>query len=147
PSDVEIEAAIRTVGPLSTVRLGDDIEVLGEDPVSSYVDDATRVVDPDGPRDLVVAYTPMHGVGHEVFTAALTGAGFAAPLVVAEQAEPDPAFPTVTFPNPEEPGAMDRVLALAATSGADLAIANDPDADRCAVAIPDPAAPAGSGGW
>jgi phosphomannomutase len=143
PSDVEIETAIRSVGPLSTVPLGDGYEVLGEEVVTSYVDAATAVADPDTPRDLVVAYTPMHGVGRELLVRVLTEAGFAAPVVVAEQAEPDPAFPTVTFPNPEEPGAMDRVLALAAASGADLAIANDPDADRCAVAIPEPGGPTG----
>jgi phosphomannomutase len=143
PSDVEIEAAIRSVGPLSTVPLGDGYEVLGEEVVTSYVDAAVRVADADTPRHLVVAYTPMHGVGRELLVRVLTEAGFAAPVVVAEQAEPDPAFPTVAFPNPEEPGAMDRVLALAAASGADLAIANDPDADRCAVAIPEPGYPNG----
>jgi len=143
PADAEIEAAIRAVGPLSTVPLGDGpTRVLDAAAVKSYVDGAVRVVDPDGYRDLVVAYTPLHGVGRTVFTAALTEAGFAAPIVVPEQADPDPAFPTVTFPNPEEPGAMDLVLAAAQAAQADLAIANDPDADRCAVAIP-----AGDGRW
>ncbi len=137
PADAEIEAAIRAVGPLSTVPLGDGpTRVLGAEAVKSYVDGAVRVVDPDGYRDLVVAYTPLHGVGRAVFTAALAEAGFAAPIVVPEQADPDPAFPTVAFPNPEEPGAMDLVLAAARSARADLAIANDPDADRCAVAIP-----------
>src|SRR5690606_3411613 len=103
--------------------------------------------DPAGARDLTVAYTPMHGVGAAVLVAAFTEAGFPMPGIVADQAEPDPDFPTVSFPNPEEPGAMDRLLALAAQTGADLAIANDPDADRCAVAVADPAAPAGTGGW
>src|SRR5690242_17809691 len=139
PADAEIEAAIRAVGPLSTVPLGDGpTRVLDEAAVKSYVDGAVKVVDPDGYRDLVVAYTPLHGVGRRVFTAALTEAGFAAPIVVPEQADPDPNFPTVTFPNPEEPGAMDLVLAAARAARADLAIANDPDADRCAVAIPTP---------
>jgi phosphomannomutase len=108
------------------------------------VDGAAAVVGRANPRDLVVAYTPMHGVGCRLFADALQAAGFPPPLVVAAQAEPDPEFPTVAFPNPEEPGAMDRVIALARDSGAAIAIANDPDADRCAVAVPDPAAP---GGW
>jgi len=137
PADGEIESAIRAVGPLSDVPLGPGpTEVLDAGAVKSYVDKAIGVVERDSARDLVVAYTPLHGVGRDVFRAALTAAGFAEPLVVAEQAEPDPAFPTVTFPNPEEPGAMDRLIALATAADADLAIANDPDADRCAVAIP-----------
>jgi phosphomannomutase len=80
----------------------------------------------------------MHGVGTELARRVFTAAGFAEPLSVAEQAEPDADFPTVAFPNPEEPGAMDLALALAARSNADLVIANDPDADRCAVAVPVP---------
>ncbi len=149
PVDAEIEAAIRTVGPLSQVPLGDPGEILGEDLVLSYVDTAAAVVDPDDPHELAVAYTPLHGVGGVVLAAAFARAGFAAPALVADQAQPDPAFPTVTFPNPEEPGAMDRLLALAAGSGADIAIANDPDADRCAVAIPDPRRgdPGSPAGW
>ncbi|HEX7744790.1 MAG TPA: phospho-sugar mutase [Micromonosporaceae bacterium] len=139
PADGEIEAAIRAVGPLAAVPLGPPGEELGEDIVLSYVETAGAVVRPDGPRDLAVAYTPLHGVGAKVLTSVFAHAGFAYPAVVAEQAEPDPEFPTVTFPNPEEPGAIDRVIALAQETAADLAIANDPDADRCAVAVPDPA--------
>ncbi|MEV0429566.1 phospho-sugar mutase [Micromonospora sp. NPDC050495] len=137
PADAGIEAAIRAVGPLARVPLGPAGEVLGDDLVAAYVERAAAVVDPTGPRDLKVAYTPLHGVGASVLTAAFARAGFAVPGVVPEQAEPDPAFPTVAFPNPEEPGAVDRLVALADTIGADLAIANDPDADRCAVAVPD----------
>jgi phosphomannomutase len=138
PADAEIEAAIRAVGPLAMVPLGTGpTEVLdGEVAVRSYVDSAVRVLERGGARDLVVAYTPLHGVGRTVLTTAFLAAGFPAPIAVAEQERPDPDFPTVAFPNPEEPGAMDLLLALAAESGADLAIANDPDADRCAVAIP-----------
>ncbi|MEU4336625.1 phospho-sugar mutase [Micromonospora lupini] len=135
PADAGIEAAIRAVGPLTQVPLGRPGEVLGDDLVASYVERATAVIAPDGPRDLSVAYTPLHGVGAAVLTAAFARAGFPVPGVVPEQAEPDPAFPTVSFPNPEEPGAVDRLIALADATGADLAIANDPDADRCAVVV------------
>ncbi len=135
PADAGIEAAIRAVGPATQVALGEPGTVLDETIIQGYVDSAAAVV-ASGARDLRVAYTPLHGVGGDVLAAAFTAAGFAAPAVVAEQAEPDPEFPTVAFPNPEEPGAMDLLLALAARVGADLAIANDPDADRCAIAIP-----------
>jgi phosphomannomutase len=135
PADTGIEAAIRSVDGLAGVALGDPGTVLDDAIVDGYVDRAAAVVSA-GPRDLRVAYTPLHGVGGEVLTAAFRRAGFAAPDVVAEQAAPDPDFPTVAFPNPEEPGAMDLLLALATAGGADLAVANDPDADRCAIALP-----------
>ncbi|WP_174534110.1 phospho-sugar mutase [Micromonospora chalcea] len=137
PADSGIEAAIRAVGPLAEVPLGPAGQVLGDDLVAAYVERAAAVVDATGPRDLKVAYTPLHGVGGAVLTAAFARAGFGVPGVVPEQAEPDPAFPTVSFPNPEEPGAVDLLVALADRTGADLAVANDPDADRCAVAVRD----------
>ncbi|SCL27374.1 phosphomannomutase [Micromonospora nigra] len=140
PADAGIEAAIRAVGPLAEVPLGPPGQVLGDDLVASYVERAVAVIAPDGPRDLAVAYTPLHGVGAAVLTAVFARAGFPVPGVVPDQAEPDPAFPTVSFPNPEEPGAVDRLVTLAESTGADIAIANDPDADRCAVAVRD-------GGW
>ncbi|WP_018786093.1 phospho-sugar mutase [Micromonospora sp. CNB394] len=137
PADAGIEAAIRAVGPLAAVPLGPAGQVLGDDLVAAYVERAAAVVAPAGPRDLKVAYTPLHGVGAAVLTAAFARAGFGVPGMVPEQAEPDPAFPTVSFPNPEEPGAVDLLVALADRTGADLAVANDPDADRCAVAVRD----------
>jgi phosphomannomutase len=142
PADAGIEAAIRAVASAVTVPLGDAGTVLGPEIVSGYVRSAAAVLTEGGPRDLTVAYTPLHGVGGETLVAAFAAAGFPAPAVVADQAEPDPEFPTVAFPNPEEPGAMDHLVGLAGTTGADLAIANDPDADRCAVAVPGP-----DGGW
>ncbi|MFL5335573.1 MAG: phospho-sugar mutase, partial [Geminicoccaceae bacterium] len=135
PADGEIEAAIRDVGSLLAVPLGDDGRVLGEEIVTSYVDGAAEVVDPAAPRELSVVYTAMHGVGAVLYAEAMAAAGFSPPLAEPSQSEPDPDFPTVAFPNPEEPGALDRALALAASRGADLVIANDPDADRCAVLV------------
>jgi phosphomannomutase len=136
PADAEIEAAIRSVGPLSSVSLGPPGTVLPVDLVRSYVDSVARVVERDSFRELAVAYTPLHGVAAPVLRAALVAAGFPAPSIVDSQAAPDPDFPTVSFPNPEEPGALDRAVALAGSVGADLVIANDPDGDRCAVAVP-----------
>jgi phosphomannomutase len=136
PADAGIEAAIRSVTSADAVPLGVPGTVLGDEILQGYVRSAAAVLSEDGPRDLAIAYTPLHGVGASTATAAFAAAGFPPPAVVAEQAEPDPEFPTVAFPNPEEPGAMDLLLALAAETGADLAVANDPDADRCAVAIP-----------
>jgi phosphomannomutase len=134
PADADIEAAIAAVDRLADVPRSADWSWLGEDIVTAYLDAVGGVVGPDGPRELRIAYTPLHGVGGAVLSAALQRAGFAAPLVVPEQAEPDPDFPTVAFPNPEEPGTLDLALDLARTAGADLVIANDPDADRCAAA-------------
>jgi phosphomannomutase len=134
PADSGIEAAIGAVGPLAGVPLSDTWETLGEEVLEAYLDAVSRV--PRTPhRELRIAATALHGVGGEVLSAALRRAGFTEPDVVAEQAAPDPDFPTVAFPNPEEPGAVDLLLALADRVGADLAIANDPDADRCAVAV------------
>lgn len=139
PADAEIESAIRAVGPLADVPLGPRGQLLDDTLVEAYVQQAVAVIAPGGPRDLKVAYTPLHGVGAAVLTAAFTRAGFPTPPLVPDQAEPDPRFPTVAFPNPEEPGAVDRLTALADETGADIAIANDPDADRCAVVIREPA--------
>ncbi|NLU79301.1 phospho-sugar mutase [Micromonospora sp. HNM0581] len=147
PADAGIEAAIRAVGSLTRVPLGPAGQVLGDDLVAAYVARAAGVVAPGGSRELTVAYTPLHGVGAAVFTATFAAAGFPTPGVVPDQAEPDPDFPTVSFPNPEEPGAVDRLVALAARTDADLAIANDPDADRCAVAVREPSGGPDGPGW
>ncbi len=141
PADIGIEAAIASVGPLSAVPLGPPGEPVPHGLVESYVDGAAAVVDRDSPRELTVAYTPLHGVGAPVLRAAMRAAGFPDPSIVDSQEAPDPDFPTVAFPNPEEPGALDEVVALASGIHADLVIANDPDADRCAVAVSAP------GGW
>jgi phosphomannomutase len=142
PWDREIAAhmaAIERVSDLPLADLDDDlVSVLGDDVVSAYVDGVASLRTADAPVDLRVAYTPMHGVGLAVLQAAFDRAALPAPTVVEEQAQPDPDFPTVAFPNPEEPGAMDLLLAVAEEAGADLAIANDPDADRLALAVPGP---------
>jgi len=111
--------------------------------LDAYVAGAVALL-PPGARSVSTVYTAMHGVGAETLRRSFAAAGFAAPHEVVQQVEPDPDFPTVAFPNPEEPGALDLSLALAKAVGADLVLANDPDADRLAVAVPDPAA---AGGW
>ncbi|MFB7379920.1 phospho-sugar mutase [Kitasatospora purpeofusca] len=144
PADAGIAAEIDAIGSLTEVPLAaDGWETVDESVVEAYLDRAASIVDPHSPRDLDIVYTPMHGVGRDTFLAAVDRAGFPAPTVVAEQAEPDPDFPTVAFPNPEEPGAMDLAFRTAAAAGPDIVIANDPDADRCAVAVP----AEGGDGW
>ena len=137
PADAEISARIDAVGPLAGVRRAEGWTRLGAEVVESYLSDVGGLVDAGGPRDLTTVYTPLHGVGGETVAVVMERAGFPAPHVAAAQAEPDPDFPTVAFPNPEEPGAMDLAMALAAEVDADVVVANDPDADRCAVAVPD----------
>jgi phosphomannomutase len=143
PADADIAARIDAVGPLEGVErapTGDRrVARVGSDLVEAYVAGAVRTVPRrSGPdrRALRVVYTPMHGVARDVLLAAFGRAEFPAPVVVPEQSDPDPDFPTVAFPNPEEPGALDLALGLAAERGADVVIANDPDGDRLAVAIP-----------
>ena len=137
PADVEIAERIAAVGALADVPRGAPGEVLGEDMVDRYLDTVAGLAG-DGPRDLTIVYTPLHGVGGASVTQVLETAGFEPPYVVTRQEEPDPDFPTVSFPNPEEPGAMDLAMALAEDKSADLVVANDPDGDRCAAAVPGP---------
>ncbi len=136
PADAEIASRIAAVGSVAEVPRGDGWTVLGDNIVDAYLDTVAGLAG-DGPRDLRLAYTPLHGVGGTSVLQVLETAGFDAPYVVSQQEEPDADFPTVSFPNPEEPGAMDLAMALAAERDVDLVVANDPDADRCAAAVPD----------
>ncbi|MFE6511760.1 phospho-sugar mutase [Nocardioides sp. NPDC057767] len=136
PADIEIAKRIAAVDKVSSVPQGSAGQTISEDLVDSYLDTVVGLLEEGGPRDLRTVYTPLHGVGGDLVQLAMKFAGFPGPIVVKEQERPDPDFPTVAFPNPEEPGAMDRAMALAGKKGADLVIANDPDADRCAAAIP-----------
>ena len=140
PADAEIAARIAAVGAMADVPRGSAGTVVREEIIDNYLDTVADLA-ADGPRDLTIVYTPLHGVGGTSVIQVLETAGFAAPHVVSEQEQPDPDFPTVAFPNPEEPGAMDLAMALAAQKSADIVVANDPDADRCAVAVP------GRHGW
>jgi phosphomannomutase len=141
PHDAGISEQIDLVDPTAVELSADDdslIEALGDEVVDAYLSAIAGVrLRPEVPG-VPVAYTPMHGVGGEIACAAFESAGFDRPSVVDAQFKPDPTFPTVSFPNPEEPGAMDLVIALAADRGAAIAIANDPDADRLGAAIPQP---------
>ncbi|MFC7403005.1 phospho-sugar mutase [Citricoccus sp. GCM10030269] len=140
PSDREIAACIdHTASPDSIPLASSGWTVADRGIVAAYRLAACRALDAGrvSPRRLEIVYTPLHGVGGAVLPDLFEDAGFSRPFVVPEQAEPDPDFPTVAFPNPEEPGAMDLALAAARERNADLVIANDPDADRLALAVPD----------
>ncbi len=138
PADREIEAAIHAQGPTRDIPLAaGSVHHLGEDIVAAYVAAVVGLV-PDGPRGLRIVHTSMHGVGSETVTAVFAAAGFTDVTPVPQQEQPDPDFPTVAFPNPEEPGALDLAFDLARSIDAAIVIANDPDADRCAVAVPGP---------
>ncbi|MGW1794633.1 phospho-sugar mutase [Streptomyces sp. NPDC001984] len=138
PADAEIAAEIDAVRSLNDVPRPDrGWDVLDDSVLDAYLGRTDSVLATGSPRTARTVYTAMHGVGKDVLLAAFARAGFPEPVVVAEQAEPDPDFPTVAFPNPEEPGAMDLAFARARETDPDLVIANDPDADRCAVAVKD----------
>ncbi|WP_405675976.1 phospho-sugar mutase [Streptomyces sp. NBC_01511] len=144
PMDGEIAAEIDAVGPLDSVpRPEDGWDILGDEVLNAYLERTDAVLSAGSPRTARVVHTALHGVGTETLNAAFARAGFPAPVPVAEQADPDPDFPTVAFPNPEEPGAMDLAFATARRAAPDIVIANDPDADRCAVAVPDADAESG----
>jgi phosphomannomutase len=136
PADAEIEAAIRAVGSVRAVRLDESrVRVADESLVDDYVS-AVAALAPSPQPELHLVHTALHGVGTEVVRRVFTAAGFRRIESVPQQELPDADFPTVGFPNPEEPGAIDLAIQLAAERGAGLVVANDPDADRCAVAVP-----------
>jgi phosphomannomutase len=146
PADAEISAHLDALPPGDPLA-GDDgaggapVTVWGPELEEGWTREilALRV---HAPAALRIAYTPLHGVGAGPFRRLMARGGYGDLHVVADQEAPDGAFPTVAFPNPEEPGALDRARALATAVQADLLLANDPDADRIAVGIPD-----GAGGW
>jgi phosphomannomutase len=148
PADAEIAAHIARVArddDVSALPRSLAFETAPESLVADYVEASAKVAPaPDGAAGLNWVYTALHGVGWETLSRIVDAAGYPAPHTVTAQIEPDGAFPTVAFPNPEEPGAMDLAFELARSVRAELVIANDPDADRLAVAIPDDSV---EGGW
>jgi phosphomannomutase len=136
PTDGLIAAEIAKIESLKSLPRGEKWTILGEDVIAEYIQRTIKLA--PRPGDIKIVYTAMHGVGTETVQRVFNHAGFATLILVDEQCTPDPDFPTVAFPNPEEPGAIDLALAKARDFGADLVIANDPDADRCAAAINDP---------
>lgn len=138
PVDQEIFAEIMKISELKKIPRATQWQTVPESVIRAYVHTTAKIV--KIPRDIKVVYSAMHGVGTETLRSVFHAAGFAEPILVSAQSKPDPDFPTAPFPNPEEPGAIDLALETAQSFGADIVIANDPDADRCAVAIDD-------GGW
>lgn len=143
PADSEIEAEILRVaeGSIADLPRLNDYATADEDLINGYVH-TTAALATHG-RPLAFTYTPLHGVGWETARRVFAVAGFGEPSVVTEQLQPDPEFPTASFPNPEEPGVMDLAFTTATGAGSTLVIANDPDADRLAVGIPDASAASG----
>jgi len=133
PTDGFIAAEIAAITTLASQPRDQKWTVIAETLIDEYVQRTAALG--KNPGSLKIVYTAMHGVGTETLAHVFKLAGFPDLILVKEQAEPDPDFPTVAFPNPEEPGAIDLALATARTHNADLVIANDPDADRCAAAI------------
>ncbi len=148
PADAQIAAAIQQVadaGDVGALPRSTAYETASEDIVAAYIEATAAVAPaPAGATGMTWVYTAMHGVGWETLSRILAKAGYPQPVVVGEQLSPDPTFRTVSFPNPEEPGAMDLAFERARRANADFILANDPDADRLAVAIPDASA---DGGW
>ncbi len=139
PTDHEIFARMQALGPANAIALGDlaDQELIGEDIVQRYLAEVRAALPRiTADRGLRIVHTALHGVGASVIERLFREAGYADFHSVPEQREPDGHFPTVHFPNPEEPGALDLALALATEKAAELVIANDPDVDRLAIAVP-----------
>jgi len=136
PTDISIAQKIDAIASLKEQPRGKVWTVLNEEIIDKYINQTALLA--TNPGSLRIVYTPMHGVGTETIQRVFHKAGFASPILVDAQAAPDPDFPTVAFPNPEEPGAIDLALETAKSCDADLVIANDPDADRCAAAVKDP---------
>ena len=140
PTDTSIAQKIDEITSLKSQPRGSEWTDLGEEVIEKYIKQTASLA--SNPGTLRIVYSAMHGVGTETLQRVFHKAGFLSPILVESQALPDPDFPTVAFPNPEEPGAIDLSLETAKAFDADLVIANDPDADRCAAAVNDPAA-----GW
>lgn len=136
PIDAEMAECImaRPIETLADLARSDEFTTLGDELLEAYAATAAALVPTGASREVSWVHTAMHGVGALAVRRIAEAAGFPPPVEVAQQRDPDPAFPTVAFPNPEEPGAIDLALQLAEDSGADVVVANDPDADRCAVA-------------
>jgi phosphomannomutase len=136
PTDISIAQKIDAITSLKEQPRGKVWTVLGEEVIEKYITRTASLA--TNPGDLRIVYTAMHGVGTETIQRVFHKAGFPSPILVDAQCAPDPDFPTVAFPNPEEPGAIDLALQTAKSFDAHLVIANDPDADRCAAAVNDP---------
>jgi phosphomannomutase len=135
PADKEISAEIEKIKSLKLIPRSQTWQILGEEVIEKYVDQ-TKTLAPH-PGELKIVYTAMHGVGTKTLQRVFHRAGFPSLILVQDQAEPNPDFPTLEFPNPEEVGALDLAFETATIFNADLVIANDPDADRCSIAVKD----------